>query len=349
MTDANLVSGDTTYIKANLTGFGLGAAVNADGYDGTTAYWNKSSITCNPGNGIVTITINASDKAYNYATEVSDTITSDNVAPTLSYAVMDADNDGNTYSYVDLYFSESTMNTSTYAYTDFGISLSSINPTALQNISGDLVTIKFDDKFETGDSPTISIVGSVEDLAGNALNSGAVTINTYRINMSVGWNLFSLPADPSLYIISSVLPDDFEANVNAIWNYNASTDTWAYWTNSGHDGNFKLRPGRGYWINMSSADTLVGNYDLWPIPGSTPPTVTITAQSWNLIGHWWTYNQSATTSEALNDFADSDIAAVYKYNPVGGSLTNIFDTGVMEPGQGYWLFFKGTSDKVYAP
>ena len=83
VTDTNLVSGDTTYITADMSGLGSGAAVHPDSYDGTTATWTLSNVTCNPSDGTVTVTVDAQDRAGNAATQGSDTITSDNTAPTI--------------------------------------------------------------------------------------------------------------------------------------------------------------------------------------------------------------------------------------------------------------------------
>jgi hypothetical protein len=346
VTDANLESGDTAYITANLSGFGLNSSVYADGYNGTQAYWNKSSVTCTPSDGTITVTINASDKAGNYATEANDTITADNTAPSFSYAVMDADNDGTNNSYVDVYFSETTMNTSSIASTDFNISDSNVSVAAVQNASGSRVTLQFNTTFQTGASPNVGIAGSVADLAGNTFTSGTVTINTYRINLRSGWNLISLPADASNALISTVVTD-IVSNLAIIWTYNASADSWTSWTNGDGD-TFRLNPGTGYWINMNTADTLIGNYNLFPTGPTSPPEVTIYAQSWNLIGHWATYNQTAGfgTYGALRSLSDSDVGTLVRwtgtgYTPVLGQT--------MSPGDGFWLSYKGTSNTQYWP
>ena len=88
--DQNLspnVGTDKDNIYADLTDFGGAASVNPDSYaitgQGPTATWNLSGVTCTPSNGTVTIEIDAYDRLGNQAVQESDTITSDNIAPTI--------------------------------------------------------------------------------------------------------------------------------------------------------------------------------------------------------------------------------------------------------------------------
>ncbi|MBD3348872.1 MAG: T9SS type A sorting domain-containing protein [Candidatus Eisenbacteria bacterium] len=75
---------DESNITADLTGLGGGAAVNPDSYAGNVATWTTaiSSVTCTPSDGTVTVTVSAVDDQGNAAAPDSDTIVSDNIAPT---------------------------------------------------------------------------------------------------------------------------------------------------------------------------------------------------------------------------------------------------------------------------
>ena len=353
VTDANLGASDKNYIKADLTEVGGNAATNATGYDGAVAYWLVTNIDCTPDDGPITITINASDKSGNYATEVNDTITADNTAPTLNYAVLDADNDGTDYTFVDLYFTEDHMDISTIAYTDFNISISGVSPAAINSTSGNRTTIRFDTTFQTGDSPTIGIAGSVADLAGNTLTTGTTIILTYRLSLSSELNLISFPCDVSTEELTTVL-----SSITGSWQiyrYNATATQWQYYnSDTGYwpvGIQWNLSGGEGYWLSIGSAQNLDGSYDLWPEPGYTMPSYTLKGQSWNLVGQWQSYNQSASTSAggALACLEDTDIGSVWRYN-TGGGYSNIFtDNQNMEPGKGYWIWKESTGDKAYTP
>ena len=295
------------------------------------------------------MTINATDLAGNYNNTESDTITSDNTAPTLSYAVMDADNDGTNYSYIDVYFSEN-LDTNTVAYTDFTISRSGVSSAAIQSTSGNRVTIRFTTTFQTGfQEPKVYVNGSVTDTVGNAQTAGInVTINTFRISLSAGENLISLPCNASTDTIQEVTQN--LSGTHSIWRYYAHNNSWENWVSTQPDDDFRLEAGVGYWLTVTSAQTFIGNYNLMPTGGQrSPPSVTLYAQKWNLVGHWNSFNQSASTSYGggLASLSDSDVGSLWKYTAAGG-LTNILNGAQnMEPGKGYWMFVEATSNKEY--
>jgi hypothetical protein len=70
-------------ITANLTGLGGGASVAPDTYVGGVATWQTmlGSVTTNPANGTVTVTVTATDPIGN-TSNGNDTIIADNIAPT---------------------------------------------------------------------------------------------------------------------------------------------------------------------------------------------------------------------------------------------------------------------------
>jgi hypothetical protein len=356
VSDANLGTGDTSYIHADLSGFSLGTEVEADGYNGDTdiAYWNISSVTCDPSDGEIVVWINASDIAGNYATEVNGTTTADNTAPALSYAVFDADNNGNTYTYVDVYCSESTMDWTSAATTDFDISTSGVTVSEVTSSSGARVTIKLSAKLDGG-GPTINLTGDgIQDLAGNNATALAVTISTYRIAFSEGWNLFSIPGDVSSISIPTLLGSIWSNadRTTNVWWYNASADNWKYYSVRTQTGTLsEIEPGRAYWIHMNASDTLIGNYST-VLHGINPaPIVELTGHRWNMIGHWATYNQTANTTGGLASL--SDVLAetgeiLYKYTPAGG-FVNIYGSATtkMQPGDGFWLYLKTSSTGYY--
>ncbi|MBD3366840.1 MAG: hypothetical protein GF405_01545 [Candidatus Eisenbacteria bacterium] len=76
-----------TDIEADLTGLGGGADVNPDNYAGGVATWDLASVTCTPSDGVVTVTVTATDAIGNTASD-SDDITADNTPPS---AVADFD------------------------------------------------------------------------------------------------------------------------------------------------------------------------------------------------------------------------------------------------------------------
>jgi hypothetical protein len=259
-----------------------------------------------------------------------------------------------------VYFSETTINASTAATTDFDISTSGVDVSAIQSSSGNRITLKLSAKLDGG-GPTVSLTGDgVQDMAGNNVTATAITINTYRITLNEGWNMFSIPADvPDGEEIPDLLSSIW-SNINtsyAIWWYNASYPdpesalAWKSYNVLLEDGTLSsIEPGKAYWINMETSDTLIGNY-FTVLHGINPaPIVELTGHRWNMIGHWATYNQTANTTGGLASL--SDVLAetgeiLYKYTSSGG-FVNIYGSSTinMEPGDGFWLYLK-TSDTGY--
>jgi hypothetical protein len=247
-----------------------------------------------------------------------------------------------------VYFSETTMDTGTELYTDFNVSVANVGVIAIETQSGNLVTLQCNRTFQTGDSPTVGIPGSVSDLTGNTLSGVSITINTYRIFLRSGWNLMSVPADMHTTPLTTVL-SSISDTMTIIWSYNASAGTWSSWTPKDGD-TLRLYAGKGYWLNMDSEDTLIGNYNLMPTGPSSPPFVTLAGQKWNLIGQWRTYTQPASTSPSggLASLTDSDVGSLFQFTGTG--YINIWNGHQsMIPGQGFWMWKSTSGDKQYTP
>ena len=174
----------------------------------------------------------------------------------------------------------------------------------------------------------------VNDTA-STLPASATTLNLYT-----GWNLISLPLMPEDTSIASLL-SPINGNYSIIWEYNAS-DTFDHWKKYDPGVPFgndltNMEPGKGYWIMMTSDDTL-------PISGAVPESTDIDLRTgWNLIG--FNSLNSKPIAEALSSI-NGNYSIVWAYNasdttdhwkkydpgvPFGNDLIN------MEPGKGYWI------------
>ncbi len=347
--DATLDSSSASSLfKADLSDLGGSSSASATGHNDTHAWWVITASSS--GNGPVTVTINVTDDFGNYNNTESDTIIADNAVPTINYTVLDADNDGSTYTYIDIYFSESTMDNSTFSAGDFTIvsNCSSVTVSSVQSSTSSMVTLKLSDLLPTGDRPMVSITGSVTDLAGNAivLNSNS-TIFTYRISLSTGWNLISIPGYANNVAIATFL-SSISSNVDTVYEYDSSVPDWYAWSPGGAANSLtSMKAGLGYWIKMDSADVLTGNYNLSYGEPPSIPTQTLTGPGWNLIGHYKTYNQTSNTAGALaslNSVLSATGEILYMYTSTGG-FTNIYDNANynMEPTKGYWLWISDTT------
>jgi len=266
---------------------------------------------------------------------------------------MDADHNGKTYTYIDVYFNTNVDN-STIDITDFNLSISGVTVTMFYNDDdSNFVTLKLSDKL-TGGGPTITIAeDSIYDLLGNPIPSATLTINTYRITLNEGWNMFSIPADVSTISISTLLTSiwsNANRTTNILW-YNASANTWKYYSVKTQTGTLSaIEPGKAYWIHMNTSDVLIGNYST-VLHGINPaPIVELTGHRWNMLGTWTTYNQTANRNGGLNSLFDvmNDTGEIlYKYTRSGAFIPVYGNTTIkMQPGDGFWLYLR-TSSKGY--
>jgi len=339
--------------KANLSDLGGGTSVSASGHNDTHVWWLITA--AGTSNGTLTVTVNVTDNHGNYNNTESDTIIGDNVAPTITYSVLDADNDGTTNTYIDVFFNEA-MDTTTFGASDFEISNTLVDVESVQSSASTRVTLKLDTTLPTGDSPKVYMNGTVTDSVGNELATGSnATIWTYRIVLSEGWNLVSIPGYVSNVPIATLLTDVSD-NINTTFAYDPDSG-WSSWSPSGGGSLTALQPGLGYWFKMDGADILTGNYNLTYSTGGSapsPPSQMLSGPGWNLIGQYQAYNQTSNTNGALaslNSVLSSSGEILYRYTLSGG-FVNIYDNGNydMEPGVGYWLWISDeTSNAGYAP
>jgi murein DD-endopeptidase MepM/ murein hydrolase activator NlpD len=175
--------------------------------------------------------------------------------------------------------------------------------------------------------------GIVRKLSVRAVNSP-----DFQLSLTSGWNLISLPLQPSDTAITSVL-SSISGAYESVWAWNANTSPpgWARYPRSiGTASLTTMSPGRGYWIYMYAPRVL-------RVTGSTPSKTVQLSADWNLVG----YN-STTEMNTVNALSNINgrYESVWAWNtaPPGwarhprsigtASLTT------MSPGRGYWIYAK---------
>jgi len=160
---------------------------------------------------------------------------------------------------------------------------------------------------------------------------------TTTIALYKDWNLIS----PMLYIppanrtpatlLASVL-----GNVSIVWgDYDPANGTWKSYIPGGPPDLTEIRDGKGYWINMTAADTLnlsaLGSE--LPVPPNAPPTYDV-VKGWNLIGF-----KSTTPKLASVYLADIDgkYNVIYGYNATADIYFTVTKSDNLQPGYGYWI------------
>jgi hypothetical protein len=151
------------------------------------------------------------------------------------------------------------------------------------------------------------------------------------IPLTTGWNLISVPIQPSNTAIATVL-NTISGSYTIVWAY--MNGAWKLYDPSDVEGSTltTMEAGAGYWIKMASAKTLA-------ISGTTAPASISLVSGWNLTGYNKTVKADAST--VLNSIANkytivwSYMNGVWKlYDPSdveGSTLTEFL------PNYGYWI------------
>ncbi len=171
-----------------------------------------------------------------------------------------------------------------------------------------------------------------------------ITVYTWWIPLTEGWNLISIPMMPEDTSIDSVFGNIIEnvsgegTSTATIFQYDATNEDWyrarLKIIGSGFTGDDLLGkeldtiiPGYGYGIKMANVDVLKGYGRITPEMGSILGIDV--ANGYNLIGHYGLDTLDYTT--ALSSLM---LGAIEYFDSVSS------DTGDMETGVGYWMTAK---------
>ncbi|MEI6155139.1 MAG: hypothetical protein WCQ90_13755, partial [Deltaproteobacteria bacterium] len=228
---------------------------------------------------------------------------------------------------VDSYLSAVTYGNSTYVITGTGgtILTSTDGITWKSRTSGNTNALK----SVTYANGTFVAVGE----SGTVLQSNPVT---GFLKLSPGWNLISLPLQPTDTATATVL-SDINGKYSIVWgDFNPTTQQWKYKNSSGGGLLNTMTAGKAYWVYVTDAvDAKLNN-----MGDQVAHNITL-KPGWNFVGFNKTASQ--TTSSALTgiagnysivwgDFNPSTQQWKYKSSSGGGLLNNI------ETGKGYWIY-----------
>ena len=227
-----------------------------------------------------------------------------------------------------------------------------LNSTFLMNITApqnyyNVTGLTPDTEYELG-THTVDRSGNInETWVNKTARTAPISGTKYSISLASGWNLISVPLMPEDTGITSVL-SPINGNYSIVWAYNTSdtADHWKKYDPSAPFGNdlTTMEAGIGYWIMMTSNDTLFVTGD---VPGSTD---IILKAGWNLIGYNSLVGQPIENALAS---VSGNYSIVWAYNandtadhwkkydsgaPFGNDLANL------EAGSGYWIMM--TSDDI---
>ncbi len=163
------------------------------------------------------------------------------------------------------------------------------------------------------------------------------TEETFTVELEAGWNLISLPLQPTDASIDSTLAS-IQGEYSSIWAYDSATEQWlshiidkpSFLSNLD-----EMKPGMGYWVMMDAPSSL-------SIQGERPAKAIPLNKGWNLVGYDSLVTK--TLAEALSSIA-GNYEAVWTYDAVYGEWQKYIvdaqdspdDLKSMEPGRGYWI------------
>lgn len=201
---------------------------------------------------------------------------------------------------------------------------------------------------------TVNTVGEIHNLAtvgyadqhdpdtGNnadvAMVTGEAAPPIETVALAVGYNLISLPLIPEYPAIDTILTG---LNIAAVTYYTGGPTPPAVWLSYFGPGDpantlAEMRDGKGYWMNMNTAGTLI--FDGWELvaetdPPSVPPSYDV-VEGWNLIGFKSTTPKPA--AEYLAGIAGNYVI-IYGYDAGGFFIAGAPGHEYLQPGLGYWI------------
>lgn len=154
-----------------------------------------------------------------------------------------------------------------------------------------------------GDSTYTDGLNDIDDYPLMSRESHYTLIQSYNLELSEGWNLVSFPVIPSDASVASVM--------SGISDYSVKS-----WTGSSYNTPTSFEAGKGYWVKINEAETLI-------LTGEEVETVTLNLETgYNLVG---VPNSIVQASDVLDGFY-----LVVAWTPSGYALSTSF-----QPGKGY--------------
>jgi len=172
-------------------------------------------------------------------------------------------------------------------------------------------------------------------------------VTSYNITLAKGRNLISLPLIPESSNITDVLAGVTSANVTQVWAYDPTLlpgDPWLYYYPGPAFGTLdEMKDGVGYWVETDGEAILTVTGLCMPDdPLVTPPMYAV-YEGWNLMGYKSIITR--THDDYLTNVAGK-YSVIWGYDQ-GYFLVFPLGTGMLTPGQGYWIWM--TQDGVIVP
>jgi hypothetical protein len=182
------------------------------------------------------------------------------------------------------------------------------------------------------DTKLCDVIPTAQGCGGKPTPTPTPIIKSVTLNLSTGWNLVSLPIEPSDNAIDKVLAS-INGKYSAVYAYDGN-DYQSYIPGASSGNTLStMSAGTGYWIFMTETATL-------EIKGKTASKTVALKKNWNLVGYNST--QSASVEQALKSI-EGKYSAVYGFDTASNSYVGYVpgagsnELTNLEAGNGYWI------------
>jgi beta-glucanase (GH16 family) len=151
------------------------------------------------------------------------------------------------------------------------------------------------------------------------------------LNLEPGWNLISLPVEPSERAIGKIF-DPLAGKYDVVYAFNGSQYE-GYIPGLNSSKLKALEAGHGYWVYMNEAAKL-------EVKGKVINRALQLKTGWNLVGYVAT--RSSPIAQTLSSI-NGKYSAVYTFDTASDTYQGYYPDGtssnlkIMEPGKGYWI------------
>lgn len=161
----------------------------------------------------------------------------------------------------------------------------------------------------------------------------------FKLELRPGWNLVSLPSNPTNTSINAIIPADHPANT--ILSYNAETG----WTTAirSEDGTWlgtlmSIDASSAYWIQTDSFDPIEVDIPRISAGTSVPPSIAL-SEGWNFVPVTDVSGDLShgDSMSAKGYFSGTLVNRVYTFDTLMGQWESVdLETGSVKVGSGYW-------------
>ncbi len=194
-------------------------------------------------------------------------------------------------------------------------------------------------------------VDDLTGIPGHNVSSIAYASIAYRMQLSIGWNLVSIPMVTTY--TANTLPGLVMGDEVVNWNPSSQAYDKIFIKGVSPPAmNYAILPHTGYWVYVAAAKTLTLS-GANPVDWQYRNVITGTNGGWATIG-FCGLNTTRHAEDMKNLYVGGLVTSVVSWNAATGLYTTHviglpINNFVLNPGMGYWIFVSGSGQLAYDP